>query len=922
MAGSRIKGITIEIDGNTTKLQSSLSSVNKDLKTTQTNLKDVNKLLKLDPTNVDLLKQKQAYLKQAIDDTKKKLDQEKEALRQLKEADQTPEVIAQQEALERQIAEDEAALKSLKDEMGPFSSAGMQAFFAVGEKVKAVGENIKSVGETLTKNVTVPLAALGGASIAAFKNVDDGYDEMIKKTGATGDEADALRKIMENLTTSIPTDFDTAGKAVGEVSTRFGIAGDELEDLSGQFIKFADLNNTDVSNSIDKVQKALAAYGLDARDAGSLLDRLNYTGQQTGISVDKLADGVVNSAGVFQELGLSVDQAATFIGKVEKSGADTNTVMGGMSKALKTATKNGKPLNKALKELQDNILNGTDGMDGLTMAYDLFGKSGDKIYAAVKNGTLDFTTMDDVVQAAGENISKTFAETQDPLDDFKMTMNQLKLAGAGLGTSLLTVLKPCIEKVTEVIKKVKEWWDKLDPKTQETIVKIGLVVAAIGPVLTVLGTLVMAIGALMSPIGLVVVAIAAAVAAGILLYKNWDKIKAYAKKLYDTIKEKFTFIKDTIISNLEKARDKVKEIWEKIKEKITTVVKTVKEKVSNGFETMKNAVQTTLNTLRTVISTIWNTIKTTVINTVTTIKTTVINIWNTIKNTVSTVLNNIRMVIQTEWNLISTVVTTVVNLIKNTISNVFNAIYTTVSTVWNNIKVTISGAWENIKSKVSDSTSNVKTTMSTAWNSIKTTASDVWAGIKTAITNPISTAKTMIEGYVTTIKSFLNFSGLYDTVLGVFGDIKSAITSPIDSAKTIVQDAIDFIKGLFPFDLGNICSLKLPHISVSAGTAPWGIGGKGTKPSFSVSWYRKAYDNPYLFTTPTIVGNKGFGDGPGSGELVYGRDQLLRDIALASGGDEITINVYASENMSVNQLANEIQLRLAQQQRQKASAYA
>ena len=213
--------------------------------------------------------------------------------------------------------------------------------------------------------------------------------------------------------------------------------------------------------------------------------------------------------------------------------------------------------------------------------------------------------------------------------------------------------------------------------------------------------------------------------------------------------------------------------------------------------------------------------------------------------------------------------------------------------------------------------------MSAAWESAKSTASTTFSLIKAAITDPVGTARSIIQGYVSAIKGFLSFTGLSTTVTNAFNAIKSAITGPIESAKTFCSNAIEKIKSIFPIKLGKIFSgIQLPHFRISGGRIPWGIGGKGEKPSVSIDWYRKAYDNPYLFTTPTIIGNRGFGDGGGSGELLYGRDQLLRDIALASSGDDITINIYAADGMNINQLANKVQLKLAQLQKQKASAYA
>lgn len=797
MAGSRIKGITIEIEGNTTKLQSALSGVNKDLKNTQNSLKDVNKLLKLDPTNTDLLKQKQDLLKKAIDETRQKLDTEKEALRQLKAADQTPEVISQQEALQRQIAEDENALKDLKKESSDFGSVGAQAFFAVGEKVKAVGEKVKSVGEDLTKNVTVPLAALGGASIAAFKNVDEGYDEMIKKTGATGEAAEEMIGVIDSLATTIPTDFKTAGSAVGEVNTRFGSTGDKLEQLSGAFIKFADLNNTDVSNSIDKVQKALSAYGLGADDAEAYLDRLNKTGQETGVSVDKLADGMVTNGAAFQEMGLSIDQATSFMGQLEKSGANSETVMNGMRKALKNATKEGKPLNVALSELQSTIKNGNSSMDGLNAAYDLFGKSGDQIYAAVQNGTLDFEALGAAVSDAGGSVSNTFEATQDPIDNFQKTLNQLKIVGAELGGTLLETLAPILEKVSEVLRTIKEKWDELDPGTQEMIVKALMIAAAIGPIITIVGTLITAIGALMSPIGLVVLAIGAAIAAGVALYQNWDKICEWANELKNKIVEAWNMVKEKVVGFVTDMVETVKQKWENFKQTIVNTAENIKENVTEKFEAVKSKVT---------------------------------EAWETLKQNTAT-------------------------------------------------------AWSNIKQKIDEN----------------------GGGIQGVI-------KTAMEGYKQLWQEGFNF--LDELTGGKLTDIYNWFSDKFEAIKNTVSGVVDWLKGIFNFEW-NLPSIKLPHFSWD-----WLDLGVVSLPQIYVSWYKKAYDTPYLFTEPTIVGGRGFGDGGGSGEIVYGRDQLLRDIAEASGGDEITINVYASDGMNVNELADKVSERLAFVQRQRAATYA
>lgn len=558
----RIKGITIEIDGDTTGLSKALKSVNSDLRTAQNGLRDVDKLLTLDPGNVDLLRQKQGYLNDAIASTQEKLKTEREALEQMKNADGFDKNSEQAKALERQIVADEQALESLKKQSKDFGSVASQQFKVVGDKVKEVGDKISGVGKGLSTHVTAPIVAVGAASIAAFKEVDAGMDIIVQKTGATGEAFDSMRGIAEDIATTIPADFETVGTAIGEVNTRFGATGDQLQELSTQFIQFAELNGVDVTNSIDSAQKALSAFGLGAEEAGGLLDVLNATGQATGAGMDSLLNGLIQNGTAFQEMGLSIEQATVFMGQMETSGANSETVMNGLRKALKNAAEDGVPLNDALAQLQETILNGADGVDGLTAAYDMFGKSGDQIYAAVKNGTLDFNALSISVEGVGGSVQNTFNATKDPIDDFTTATNAAKLAGAELGSTIQTAAAPIIQQLAGFIQTLTEKFRALTPEQQQTIVKIGAVVAAIGPAILIVGKIVSAIGTVISVLGTVVgvlggpvtIAIAAAVAAGVLLYKNWDTVKEKATQLWDFLKTTFEGIKNTISGAIEKIK--------------------------------------------------------------------------------------------------------------------------------------------------------------------------------------------------------------------------------------------------------------------------------------------------------------------------------------------------------------------------------
>ena len=587
MAGN-IKGITIEFNGDTTKLDKALREIKNNTKALDKELKSVNNALKFNPTNVDLWRQKQQLLTEKIGETEKKLDALKQAQKQM-DAANVDKNSAEYRELQREIITTESQLKNFNKQLREVGNANLKA---LQEQFKQIGSKATEVGTSLTKNVTAPILAVGAASIKAFDEVKDGLNIVAQKTGATGKALEEMQTSARNLAKEIPTDFESAGTAIGEVNTRFGETGESLEKLSGQYIKFAKVNGVDLNNSIDETQKALAAFGLSAKDAPAFLDTLTKAGQNTGASVDDLTKGLIQSGTAFQELGLDIHQSTMLMGQLEKSGANSETVMQGLRKALKNAAADGKPLDQALSELQSTIENGSGSMDGLTAAYDLFGKSGDQIYGAVKNGTLDFNQLAQAVTDTGGTLDSVFNETLTPAEKFQTTLNSMKDAGYELGNTIMTMLEPYMDKLSKKVQELSEWWSKLDPQTQDAIVRIALIAATIGPLLIVIGkvatgissiiglvnTLGPVVGALTSgPLLGIIAVIAAVVAAGVLLYKNWDKIKQVAANL-----------KASLAQTWENIKTKTKQAWESIRTAITSPFTKAKQTLDGIIQKIKS----------------------------------------------------------------------------------------------------------------------------------------------------------------------------------------------------------------------------------------------------------------------------------------------------------------------------------------------
>ena len=382
----------------------------------------------------------------------------------------------------------------------------------------------------------------------------------------------------------------------------------------------------------------------------------------------------------------------------------------------------------------------------------------------------------------------------------------------------------------------------------------------------------------------------------------WNAIKTTVsnvlKSIRTTVSNAWNTIKTTISNVLNSIKTTITTAWNGIKTTVSNALKSIKTTVSNAWNGIKTTISNVLNGIKTTISNVWSGIKTTVSNTLKSIKTTVTNVWKSIKTTISNVLKSIKTTVSSVWKNIKTTISNVLNGIKTTISSGFNTVKSKVSSVWNGIKTTISNAIKNAKTTVSDTVASIKDKVGNTFDAVKDKVSTVWENVKSSITKPIDSAKSTVSSVVDSIKSTV--SGAFDTVKSnaksAWNGVKDAITGPINSAKKTVSGVVDKIKDLFPVNLGKICKIKLPHISVSAGSPPWGIGGQGQKPSFSVTWNAKGK----IFKRPAILdsiyGLQGVGEaGPEAVAPIDVLQGYVKDAVEAAAGTPIDYDKLASK---------------------------
>lgn len=571
MAG-KIKGITIEIAGNTQKLNKALEDVNKKSSDIQSELKQVEKLLKLDPKNTELLAQKQKLLAEAVANSKEKLDRLKNAQEQVNEQFRKGEISEEQyRAFQREVVKAEQELAGFEKQLKSASEASK----TLGEKMQAAGEKMKSVGATLTKTVTVPLAAAGAGAVAMGKSFDDAFDKIRIGTGATGKALEGLNEDFRKVAKQVPSSFDDISTAIADYNTRLDISGQALQDLSVQTLNLARITDSDLGTAIEETSQSFQAFNIPVEKYGESLDYVFKVSQSTGIGIDRLQQNLVKFAPALKQMGFDFQESAALMGFFDKAGVEVEQAMTGLNKALINMAKAGvTDANEALRKLFEEIKNAPSDIKATEIAIEIFGsKAGPTLASAIREGKLGYEELVQELINSKETINGVAKETDDWAEGLAKLKNNVLVATEPIATTLFDALNnlvPLLEKAVPPLEKLAQGFANLPQGVQVAIVALAGIAALLGPLLQGIGAIVIAapglaaiftkIGAVASwlatvalpavgtalgvlaaalgiSVGAIVAIIAGLVVAGYLLIKNWDEIKAFGIKLWEDLKE-------------------------------------------------------------------------------------------------------------------------------------------------------------------------------------------------------------------------------------------------------------------------------------------------------------------------------------------------------------------------------------------------
>ena len=656
MAGS-IKGILVEIGGDTSGLQKALKKVNSETSGLSKELKGINSLLKLDPKNTELLAQKQTVLTGNIKETEAKLKLLKQAQKEADETIKNGGEISQENYrnLQREIVNTQKKLENLNEEYNNFKTENSK-FTKVGktlqdfgEKVDSTSEKINKIGTDVTAKATTGIVGIATAAVTAGASLESAVDKYIAKAGKSVEETEKYKKVLTDINdANFGEGYEDIANSMAIVEQQMRGLDDaaDLENITKKAYYLKDAFDAEINESVRAAKMLMEQWGMSADEAFELINQ----GYQKGLDKNgDLLDSINEYSVHFRQIGLSAtDMFNTFslgaesgafsIDKVGdaikemgirlKDGTATDTLKSmklNANELEKAFAEGGEKGSKAFKKIVTGLQNIKDPLKQNQAGVTIFGTmwedlGKDAVFAMTSYGN----KFDKTANTMTESIDKMYNNTKSSAES---SIKRIKTISANLGTKLLPVVNKVLDKVEVFIDKL----DNLSDKEKDNIINIGLLVAGVGPLIKIVGTAGTVIGTtskgigifsqalsvaknnststsksvnslagflkgIVSPAGLATIAIGALAAAAVYYNEKTFQSSKAAKEYADSVAQEKKAIEDTFKSIEENASVELNHLDRvtKMKDELANLVDE-NGKVKDGYESRVNFILGELN---------------------------------------------------------------------------------------------------------------------------------------------------------------------------------------------------------------------------------------------------------------------------------------------------------------------------------------
>ena len=778
----------------------------------------------------------------------------------------------------------------LKADTSSFTSNIKSAGSAVEEftnnaktKLGSVGDKFEKVGSSLSKKLTAPIVAGVGASIKTFTSFDDSMRKVAATSGIAADSSSKSYMAMRKQAQDLGATTRYSASEVAEGMNYMAMAGWSAEQTMAGIPAVLDLaaaSGENLGTTSDIVTDAMTAFGMQAEPAGEFADILAAASSNANTNVSMMGDTFKYVAPVAGSLGFNAKDTAIAIGLMANSGIKGSQAGTALRAGLVNLVHPSEAAQKAMDALGISVTDSEgnmksfrtimgdlrEKMGGLSetqkasAAATIFGKEAMSGWLAIINSSDgDFNKLANAIDNSEDSTKRMVATMEGGLGG---SFRNLKSAIEGLGIAIGERLAPYVKKAAEFVTELAQKFKSLSPEQQDQIIKITLIVAAIGPLLVVIGktlkvlkTVITVVQFLLNPWTLLVIAIAAAVAAFVYFYNTSAKFRSFIQKVGQVIATVFkaivgavvgaaqfwvtawntmTSIVSTAVNTIRSVWNGIKEwfinLWSGITEWFSNLWNGIKEAPSNAAESIKN----TWSNIKEWFANLWNGIKETFSNAWQTIVSVVMPIiqpfidniitaWDGLKESFSQIWEGVKQIFQGAWEVIKAIVMGPVLIICDLITGNFNQLGADLDLIWNSITTGISTVWNGILTYLTGIWNSIVAVAQVVWGTLATFMQELWTGITTAAQTAWEWLKTTVSNIVSNlVSSVVNWwNDLKSNVVNIANGIREGAVSAWNSLKSGVSSIVN---GLVGSVIGWWNNLRSNVVSIAQGLVSGAVG--------------------------------------------------------------------------------------------------
>ena len=724
------------------------------------------------------------------------------------------------------------------------AKASVEQFWQATTHIKSdVPAMIGGVGKALTKGVTLPLAAIGGASVKTAANFEAGMSKVQAISGASAADMDRLSAMAKKM--GATTKFSASQSA--EALSYMGMAGWKTDQMLAGLpgvMNLAAASGEDLGMVSDIVTDSLTAFGMKADETSRFVDVLAATATNSNTNVGMMGETFKYAAPIAGALGYSVEDTALAVGLMANAGikgSQAGTALRGALTRLEAPTKDVQKgmqmLGLNVKDLQGMTLDqklqtlrgafaGLDESQKVQAASMIFGRQAMSGMLAILNASeSEYNGLKDAINNS-TGAAKKMADVME--DNLKGSLTILKSALEGAGIAIGEILAPKIRVAVDKITELVTAFTELDPATQNTIVNIGLVAAAIGPVLVVISKLMLTFSKLKTAVTLASTAFSsyAAIAAGtatpitfmgkavlaarggvLKLGGAFTKLGGLAKGAFALIAA-HPFIAvaaaaavavGLIIANWDTIGPRAAEVWEQVKVNAAATWQDLQAECIAGVE----AIKTAFSGIGDFFSTLWTGIG----EGVTEAKQGIVEAWSGLTESLSAVWEGVKEGMVMAWQGIGTAVGETVATMKEYIMTTLQNIAPELSGIWDGVKAVTQGAWDFIKNivigaalvilqAITGDLSGAADSARQIWDNLKKATQQIWDGMKQIISNTLKAMAKVTAQVTNDIKNKVQqaWENIKSTTQSIWNGIKTAIQTAWNNIKQVVTTAMEAVK--------------------------------------------------------------------------------------------------------------------------------